>query len=331
MNEVKKLLRELISFDAPSGRENELSLFIEKSLKELGFETEIDYFGNITGKLIKEKGKKIVLTAHIDQILLYVTNIDKNYIILDTRMIDKNLLKGKEVILITEKGKYKGIIGMTPPHLKKKEKNGYIYIDLGLINPLEIDVKSGDPVVFHSEFKELSEYVCAGRSFDNRASVALLLYTAKDLKDITFKGEIIFYFSIQEEISGLGASLLIKKLSPDIVLCFDVTLAKAKMDEESEIELNKGPAISKGPFITGKISEKLIAIAKREEIPYQIEVLESYTGTDLDIFFVKDGGVPSALISIPLRYMHSPNEVIDIRDILRTKKLILAYLKEELN
>ncbi|MEN3046302.1 MAG: M20/M25/M40 family metallo-hydrolase [Candidatus Hydrothermales bacterium] len=330
MNEIKKLLRELTSFDAPSGRESELSAYIENYLKELGFKTEIDYFGNVTARLQKNSGKRIVLTAHIDQILLYVTRVDRNYIILDTRMSEKSILKGKEVILITKRGKYKGIIGMTPPHLKGKGKEEYIYIDLGLINPQEIEVKAGDPVVFYSEFKELGEYVCAGRSFDNRASVALLLYSAKDLKDISFKGEVILYLTVQEEISGLGASLLVRKLNPDIVLCFDVTFAKAKLDEESEIELNKGPAISKGPFITRKISDKLIAIAKREEIPYQIEVLESYTGTDLDVFFVKDGGVPSALISIPLRYMHSPNEVLDIRDILRAKKLILSYIREEL-
>ncbi len=331
MKDIKNLLKELIKFDAPSGRERELSLFIENYLKEKGFETDIDYFGNVTGKLKKQDGKRILFTAHIDQVLLYVTKIDRNYILIDTRMVDKKILKGKEVILITEKGKFKGIIGMTPPHMKNKDERDYLYIDTGLLTPEEIGVKPGDPVLFSSEFKELSESICAGRSFDNRASVSVLLDLAGDLKDINFKGEIILYFSVQEEISGLGGSLIAKKFEPDEAVCIDVTFARARLDEDIELELNKGPAIAKGPFITGKISEKLIKIAKSEEIPFQIEVIESYTGTDLDNFFVRDGGVPSGLVSIPLRYMHSPNELLDIRDLLRTKKLLIYYIKEELS
>lgn len=331
MKEIKNLLKELTKFDAPSGRERELSLFLEKYLKENGFKTEIDYFGNVAGKLKKLEGKKILLTAHIDQILFCVTKIDRNYILINTRMADKKILKGKEVILITEKGKFKGIIGMTPPHIKNMEEKEYLYIDTGLLTPEEIGVKPGDPVLFSSEFKELSENICVGRSFDNRASVCVLLDLAGELKDINFKGEIILYFSVQEEISKLGASLITKRFKPDEAICLDVTFARGKLDEDTEIELNKGPAIAKGPFITGKISEKLIKIAKKEEIPFQIEVIESYTGTDLDNFFVRDGGVPSGLVSIPLRYMHSPNELLDIRDLLRTKKLLIYYIKEELS
>ncbi|MEO0255221.1 MAG: M20/M25/M40 family metallo-hydrolase [candidate division WOR-3 bacterium] len=331
MKDIKNLLKELTKFDAPSGRERELSLFIEKYLKENGFITEIDYFGNVAGRLKKENGKKLLLTAHIDQILFYVTKIDKNYILIDTRMADKKILKGKEVILITEKGKFKGIIGMTPPHIKAKEEKDYLYIDLGLLTSEETGVKPGDPVLFSSEFKELNENICAGRSFDNRASASVLLDLARELKDMNFKGEIILYFSVQEEISGLGASLITKKFEPHEAICLDVTFARAKLDEDTDIELNKGPVIAKGPFITGKISEKLIKIAKKEEIPFQIEVIESYTGTDLDNFFVRDGGVPSGLVSIPLRYMHSPNELLDVRDLLRTKKLLIYYIKEELS
>ncbi len=330
MKETTEILKELTSIDAPSGREKEISEYIGRFLKENGFKTEFDFFGNIAGILKKGEGRKILFTAHIDQILFYVTKIDKGYILIDTRMTDRNLLKGKEVILLTEKGKFKGIIGMTPPHIKGKDEKEYLYVDTGVLKPEEIDVKPGDPVVFYSKFKKLSDSVYAGRSFDNRASVAVLLDGAQELKDINFKGEVILYFSVQEEISGLGASLIVKKYNPDIALCLDVTFAKAKGDDETEIELNKGPCIAKGPFITGKISEKLIEIAKKEEIPFQIEVIERYTGTDLDGFFSRDGGVPSGLISIPLRYMHSPNEVLDIRDLKRTKKLIISYIKEVL-
>jgi len=330
MRETREILKELVSINAPSGRERKISEYIEKFLKENGFTVETDYFGNVAGRLKKNEGKKILLTAHIDQILFYVLKIDKGYVLIDTHMTDKNLLKGKEVILITEKGEYKGIIGMTPPHIKEKGEKDYLYVDTGLLSPEEIGVKPGDPVVFYSEFKELNKNVFAGRSFDNRASVTVLLDSAQDLKDMNFKGEIILYFSVQEEIGGPGASLIVKKYSPDIALCLDVTFAKAKGDENTETELNKGPCIAKGPFITGKISEKLIEIAEREEIPFQIEVIERRTGTDMDGFFSKDGGVPSGLISIPLRYMHSPNEVLDIRDLKRTKKLIISYIKEVL-
>jgi len=331
MKEIKEILKELVSINAPSGRERKISQYIEKFLKEKGFKVEIDYFGNVAGRLKKNEGKKILLTAHIDQILLYVLKIDKGYILIDTHATDRNLLKGKEVILITEKGEYKGIIGMTPPHIKeKKDEKDYLYFDIGVLSPEEIGVKPGDPLVFYSEFEELNSNVFAGRSFDNRASVAVLLGSAQELKDMNFKGEIILYFSVQEEVGGPGASLIVKKYSPDIAICLDVTFARAKGEEDTETELNKGPCIAKGPFITGKISEKLIEIAEREEIPFQIEVIERYTSTDMDKFFSKDGGVPSGLISIPLRYMHSPTEVLDIRDLKRTKKLVISYIKEVL-
>ncbi len=331
MKETSEILKELSSINAPSGREIKIGKYIEGFLKDNGFEVEIDYFGNTAGRLKKGEGKKLLLTAHVDQILFYVLKIDKGYILIDTYMADKNILKGKEVILITEKGEYKGIIGMTPPHMKEKEEKDYLYVDIGLSSPEEIGVKPGDPIVFYSEFKELNKNVFAGRSFDNRASVAILLDFAQELKNINFKGEIILYFSVQEEIGGHGARLIVRRYSPDIALCLDVTFARAKGDEEREIEMNKGPVIAKGPFITGKISEKLIEIAEREEIPFQIEVIERYTGTDMDVFFSRNGGIPSGLISIPLRYMHSPNEVLDIRDLKRTKKLIISYIREVLS
>ncbi len=328
MNEFLKTISELSSIDAPSGREKQITDRIENFLKNSNLHTQRDYFDNIAGIIEKGKGKTLLFTAHIDQILCYVKNIDKGYILIDTRMTNKNFLKGKEVYLITGKGKFKGIIGMIPPHLKGKDKDEYLYVDVGFYSPEEIGVKPGDTVVFASKQKNLSENVISAKSLDNRASVCVLLELSKELKDIPFKGKIILYFSVQEEISGLGASVIVKRFKPDLAICLDVTFAKAFGDPDTHIELNKGPVIAKGPFISGKLSDLLIEVAKREEIPYQIEVLERYTGTDLDGFFSRDGGVPSALVSIPLRYMHSPTEVIDLRDLKRTKKLLIYFIKE---
>lgn len=329
MNSLKDILRVLSSIPAPSGREHKCSNFIENYLIDIGYRTEMDYFGNVSGIIEKGKGKTLVFDAHIDNIFMYVKDIKKGYIMIDARGIDSKILKGKEVEVITKKGILKGIIGMIPPHIRKKEDKEILYVDIGEFYPSsETPVNIGDFVVYHSKFKELLNNRIAGRSFDNRASCAVLLYLARDLKELDFKGKVILYFSVQEEISAQGASIMVKKHKPDYVICIDVTFANSDFDDQNTVELGKGPAIGVGPFISRFLREKLIKIAEEGKIPYQIEVLESNTHTNLDKIFLKNGGVPSALVSIPLRYMHSPNEVCDLKDLQKTYELLKNFIKE---
>ncbi|MEO0276272.1 MAG: hypothetical protein ABIM60_05805, partial [candidate division WOR-3 bacterium] len=237
-------------------------------------------------------------------------------------------LYGQEVVLIKNNGeRIEGIIGSIPPHLKEEIKEKEIFVDFGEdAKNLGIDI--GDIVVFKENFGILNKDKFFSKSLDNRISVSLLLLLVEKIRKKLYHKKLFFLLSTQEETGAIGAMINAFEIYPDECIVIDTTFSNSFYNKE-DIEIGKGPAIGIGPFIDKRISESLIKICRKYKIPYQIEVLAGRTGTELDRISLLKEGIPCGLISIPIRYMHTPVEVADIRDINWGVKILEKYLEEK--
>jgi|Deesub1362B_J571_1020462.scaffolds.fasta_scaffold00043_19 endoglucanase len=330
MKKVFSVVKELSEFPAPSGYERFLSEKIKTRISKYVDRVKIDEAGGLIA-VKKGKGrKKLLLTAHIDEIYMYVKKISSGFAIIETHGIDKKLLQGQEVYVVRENGeKIEGIIGMIPPHLKGEAKESDIYVDLGE-DAEKLNVEKGNIITFKGKFSILNETRCSSKSLDNRAGASVLLLLIEKLSKTPYYKDLIFFFNAQEETGGTGVVGKAFEIYPDESIIVDATFAKSfyTKEEISDIELGKGPAIGVGPFIDRKIKDRLLRVCKKHKIPYQIEVLSSGTGTDLDKITLLREGIPCGLISIPLRYMHTPCEVVDIRDIEWSVQILKKYIEE---
>lgn len=331
MKKVFNIVKELSEFPAPSGYERFLSERIKTRISRYVDEVKIDESGGVIA-IRKGKGrKKLLLTAHIDEIYMYVKKISYGFAIVETHGIDKKLLQGQEVYVIKENGeKIEGIIGMVPPHLKGETRMSDIYVDLGE-DVGKLNIEKGNIITFKGKFSVLNKTKCSSKSLDNRAGASVLLLLIEKLSKTLYYKDLIFFFNAQEETGGTGVVGKTFEIHPDESIIVDATFAKSfyTKEEISDIELGKGPAIGVGPFIDRKIKDRLLRVCKKHKIPFQIEVLPSRTGTDLDRITLLREGIPCGLISIPLRYMHTPCEVVDVRDIEWGVQVLKKYIEEE--
>jgi len=328
MNKIIKILEEFTTFPSPSGYEKFLSQKIKKKIEKHLDEVKIDEFGNLIG-IKKGKGKKkVMISSHIDEIFMYVKKIEKNFAIVETHGVDKKILEGQEVILLKEDGrKIEGIIGNVPPHLKEEVKEKEIFVDFGE-SAEKLGINLGDIITFKGEFGILNKTKIFSKSLDARICLPLIFLLIEKINKKLYHKNLIFLLNVQEETGGMGAMVKAFNIYPDECIVLDATFGKSFYDKE-EIEIGKGPAIGVGPFIDKRISERMVKICKKYKIPYQIEVLPQRTGTDLDKISLLKEGIPCGLLSIPIRYMHTPVEVGDINDIKWGAKLLEKYLEEK--
>ena len=328
MNKIIKILEEFTTFPSPSGYEKFLSQKIKRKIEKHLDEVKIDEFGNLIG-IKKGKGKKkVMISSHIDEIFMYVKKIEKNFAIVETHGVDKKILEGQEVILLKEDGrKIEGIIGNVPPHLKEEVKEKEIFVDFGE-SAEKLGINLGDIITFKGEFGILNKTKIFSKSLDARICLPLIFLLIEKINKKLYHKNLIFLLNVQEETGGMGAMVKAFNIYPDECIVLDATFGKSFYDKE-EIEIGKGPAIGVGPFIDKRISERMVKICKKYKIPYQIEVLPQRTGTDLDKISLLKEGIPCGLLSIPIRYMHTPVEVGDINDIKWGVKLLEKYLEEK--
>ncbi len=328
MNKIIKILEEFTTFPSPPGYEKFLSQKIKKKIEKHLDEVKIDEFGNLIG-IKKGKGKKkVMISSHIDEIFMYVKKIEKNFAIVETHGVDKKILEGQEVILLKEDGrKIEGIIGNVPPHLKEEVKEKEIFVDFGE-SAEKLGINLGDIITFKGEFGILNKTKIFSKSLDARICLPLIFLLIEKINKKLYHKNLIFLLNVQEETGGMGAMVKAFNIYPDECIVLDATFGKSFYDKE-EIEIGKGPAIGVGPFIDKRISERMVKICKKYKIPYQIEVLPERTRTDLDKISLLKEGIPCGLLSIPIRYMHTPVEVGDINDIKWGVKLLEKYLEEK--
>lgn len=332
---LKELCFELSEFEGTSGAEKSAAGYISEKLGEY-MPTKVDRLGNVIGKMGNGK-LHVLLDAHLDQIGLIVRGIDDKGFVLFDKIggADLRVLTGAEV-MVHGKEKLFGVVCSVPPHLSKNDDGkklniNQMAIDIGFNKEdAEKLVSVGDRITMRTEKSTMLSDNIASCAFDDRCAVAAILYALELVENKIPNLTLSVMFSSMEETGGSGAKTGAFSLMPDCALVVDVGFGDDPYtDKKDTISLGKGPSIGIAPILDYDMVNELKALAEKNDIPYQHDVMGRTTGTNADSVSVTGVGVKTALLSIPLRYMHTANEIINIRDIEYTGKLIAAYLLEK--
>jgi endoglucanase len=348
------VLKKLTDARGVAGNESAAANAVLEILKEIvpNCEASLDCHGSVVGliKRVNDAGNTaagghadtgpvltILLDAHIDQVGLIVTHIDdKGFIRAEPcGGIDRRALAA-QAVTIHAKSPLKGVICTLPPHVDKDEKvkkADEIRIDAGLSKKRADELISlGDVVTIDGELVSMLGKVASGPALDDRAGVVAILYALHLLKIVDVKYNIAVSFSVQEELGCRGAGVVVYNTEPDLAIVVDVsygTTPGCSSVAHKCGELGKGPMIGYAPALSREMFEGMKKIAAENEISYQLEIMNGDTGgTNADSVTTVKGGVRTSLLSIPLRYMHTPVETADLSDIEATGKLIARFVED---
>lgn len=334
--ELKEMLMELLSADIPSGCEVKNNTSIIELFKKYCDDVMVDKLGNVIGRKGPENAKvKIMLAAHMDEIGMMVKQIDEKGFIRFSYIggIDHRILPAQEVI-IHGREKILGVVGSKPPHIQEPDernkalKSDDLFIDTGLpAEKVKQLVRIGDVITFRRKPVELQNGCFAGNALDDRAGLAAIICCLEELGKLQFSVGVYAVATAQEEVGLRGAVVSTYRIYPDIGVAVDVCHGNmADVPEEETQRLGKGPALALGPNIHPKLYERLKSIAEEYRIPYQLNPEPSATGTDAWAMQITREGIPTALISIPLRYMHTTVETLSLEDIKLSGRLMALFI-----
>jgi endoglucanase len=335
------ILKKLSESSGVSGFEEEIKEIIKKEISKYADKITEDNLGNLIAlkKGSAKNRKKIALVAHMDEIGLIVKRVDKGFIEFSkiggiddrTLLLQKVVIRGNKPI--------EGVIGCKPVHLQKEEekkkviKYDEMYIDIGAEDKKKLNIEKGTPISFKSEFKQLQENTFIGKALDNRLGVYCLIDILKKMKSP--KNDIYFIFSTQEEVGLKGARTSVYSIEPDLAVVVDTAIAgdvPAVTEKETEIKLGKGVSITlieaggQGAILPEKLKNYIVNIARKNKIKYQLEVVEGGM-TDAAIIQILKKGILSCSVNIPIRNMHTPHSIFDVRDLKETIKLVELIVK----
>lgn len=334
--DIKKTVTTLAKVAGASGSETEAAAVALEMLREFCPDAKIRN-GNVVGSFgeYKEGLPLLLLDAHLDQIGMIVSYItDEGFIkVGNLGGLDRRLLPAQQVV-IHGKEKLKGVICSVPPHLSSGEsavqKIDDIAIDTGMSREeLEKYVSLGDSITFDVKCKELLGNRITCGALDDRCGMAAILYALELLKGAKLRYNVKVLFSAQEELGERGAKIGAYEINPDMAIAVDVSFGYTQSETEHKCgHLGKGPMIGISPSLSRELSDRLVSCAEKENIPYQLEVMNGLTSTNADRFSVNREGAKACTVSVPLRYMHTPVEVIDIEDVKLTGELLAGFIKE---
>lgn len=320
-----------------AGDERAIAELIKSEMQSHATEVSVDKNFNVIGHLGKPNAARhILVDAHIDQISMVVTGVDESGFvsIAPCGGVDCRVLPGATV-RIHGKETITGIVCTTPPHLSTMEKKDFektenLLIDTGLSGKEACELISvGNYVSFNVEPKKLLGNKVTAPALDNRAGVAALIRCAQLLEGEQLDCQVTFLFSSQEEVHALGAKTAAFAIEPTEAISVDVSFAQQlNVAEEKSGKMAHGPMIGIAPSLSRNISNAIIHLAEQHKIPHQLEVMSGSTGTTSDAITSTKGGIAGGLLSIPLRYMHTPVELIDVTDVENTAKLLALYILE---
>lgn len=333
----EKMLCELCEANGVSGFEDEAAQTAEKYLKAYTPEIRRDSMGSLIGH-IPGDGVRILLNAHMDEIGLVVTAVDdKGFLrVAKNGGVDLRMLLGSEVTVWGSEPLY-GVFCCQPPHLITSRDD---YSKVPEITDLAVDigfsaqrarelVHPGDKISFRQGFNSLPNGRVTCKSLDDRAGVAAVLYCLECLKQMKTNCDITVLFSVQEEVGTRGAGPGTFGVMPQQALCVDVSFAMSPGSLRHKCgDLGKGPMIGYSPILSRNITNRLLRLAQDKKIPFQKEIMGGETGTDADAISLIGEGVETGLLSVPLRYMHSPVETVEIEDIKNTGRLMAEYIAD---
>ncbi len=337
MQRSREFLSLLSIASGVSGYETSIATLVKERFTTIADEVRCDTFGNVYAlkKGNNKSYKKIMLAAHIDEIGLIVKKIDPRGFLSFTSIggVDQRTLLSQEV-LVHGREAVPGIIGSLPPHMlqdgdsEQAVKMEDMVIDVGL-SPAKLNevIQVGDIITLKREMLPLLNNVIAGKSLDDRAGVVVMMVCLDELSRLQHAHDVIAVATTQEEVGVRGALTSAYTLNPDLAVAIDVTHATTPDTKgQVTIELGKGPAIALGPNIHPAIYRHFSEVAQEHRLPIQIEPIPGSSGTDAWAIQVSQAGVPTGLISIPLRYMHTSVETLDMQDVLDSGKLLAHFI-----
>lgn len=331
--DMRHVLETLCGCTAPSGFEAPAARAARTLLEPLVDETAIDRMGNLIGvrRCGVEGAKKVLLDAHLDEIGLIVTGAEEGYLRFRTiGGVDPRMLPGREVQILTQPP-MAGIVSVPTAQQDDESKAVPIpelVVDAGLTQE-EAERLIGTPMVYRGSCFPLGEDQMCGKAMDDRSCFAALLRCMELLKDKALDVDVYVMGSTREEVSGVGAAVGTWAVQPDCCVAVDVTHGRTPDGPaEKTFVLGNGPAVGVGPNMTRWMSRRLLDRAQARKIPVQQEIMAGHTGTNGWEMQISREGVATAVLSVPLKYMHSPIEVLSLTDLENTAALLAAFVED---
>ena len=336
-------LKELVETPSPSGYEQPAQRVIKRQLEGVADDFKTDVMGNLIARLDGQGGPKVMLAGHCDEIGFMVQFVDDLGFIYFGAIggVDPHLSPGQRILIHTEQGDIPGVIGKKAIHLiEAKDRDTVIklkqqFIDIGCSSREEVEklVQIGDPVTFAVGVQTLQNNRATSRAFDDKMGAFIVTEVMRQFKKFgKIEADLYAVSTVQEEIGLRGAATSSYGVNPDVGIVVEVTHATDYPDVEQSsigrVELGKGPVIARGANINPVLFKLLVDTAAIEKIPIQIIGVPRATGTDANVMQLSRGGVATALLGIPLRYMHTPVETLSLADLDQAIKLLVAVVKQ---
>lgn len=329
---MKGIIKQLTETYGPSGQEERIADLIKNEIKDNVDEIKIDNMGNLIALKRGKTDKKVMIAAHMDEIGLIVTHVDEDGFIRFSNVggVSPHILLGERVIFANG---MEGTIGKEKLKSIKKLKFNKMYIDVGLDSEEKVKEKIGigDVATYKREFSDLGDRIVAP-SLDDRIGCAVLISALKELDEV--QNDTYFVFTVQEEVGVRGSQTSAFGINPDLGIAIDLTATGDTPESRTmSVSLGEGPAIKvkdKSVITHPKVKDLMVDVAEQKEIPYQFEVLE-FGGTDAGSIHVTREGVPTGVLSIPARYIHTPSEMIDYNDVENGVTLLKGILQKEID
>lgn len=338
--DLKAHLKSLVEVHGPSGHEGPVRELLRTAWQGLVDEFEQDRLGSLIGikRASRPDGpaRRIMLAAHMDEIALMVRDVVDGFILVQRVAGMDNRVMLAQPVLVHGREALPGLVAAAPPHfLSEADRKRYpsydeLVIDVGLpAEDVARLVRIGDLITPDVPMVELQGQRLAAKAFDDRASLAAVTMALHLLQNMHHTWDVYATATVQEENGLLGAATAAYHIAPDIAIALDVTFApQPGVESDVSCEMGGGPALGLGPNFHMKLYDKIKATAARFEIKLQEDIIPGSSGTDAWAIQVARTGVPSALLSIPLRSMHSPVETLDLRDVEREARLLAHFIAE---
>ena len=327
---MRQALERLCTCTAPSGFEGPAAAVAAELLRPLVDEVSIDRMGNVLGvrRSKTPNAPKLLLDAHLDEIGLIVTGVEDGFLrFRSIGGVDPRMLPGRELVVLTDPP-LRGLVACPAGGDENKSVPlNELYVDVGLSQEeAERAVPVGTPMVYRAGCFPLGEDQMCGKSMDDRACFVTLLRAAELLHDKELDVELHIMGSTREEVSGAGAVVGTWAVAPDFCVAVDVTHGKTPDGPaDKTFDLGGGPAIGVGPNMTRWMTERMIAKAREHSIPYQLEIMSGHTGTNGWEMQISREGVATSVLSLPLKYMHTPVETLSLADMEGVAQLLAAF------
>ncbi|HBG81306.1 TPA: hydrolase [candidate division CPR2 bacterium] len=339
--ESLEFFKQLVEAPSPSGFEQPAARVFREYVSEFASEVKTDVMGNSIAVLNKDAEVRVMLDAHIDQIGMIARFVNDQGLIYVNAIGGLNILTlpGTRMYIHSEKGRVLGVVGRKAIHqMEEEEKKAVpkledIWIDIGAKDKKDAldKISIGDPITFEASFEHLENNRVVSAGFDDKMGVLIVAETLKALSKEKLEVAVYGVAAVQEEVGLRGTKTAAYGINPQVGIAVEVNFANdypgVNKQKWGETDLGKGPTVTSGPNINPKLREIITKAAQDKKIPYQDDAQGASTSTDANLMQVNKVGMATALVSVPLRYMHTQNEIISLDDIENCIKLLVESIK----